>query len=82
MAYASHGFYLFHLGVFHVKIVVSLWLIYCCLVNFVVLASLNVKPILTHKEGNDILESLYLVVFTNKVVLEPGLSLKVWVEAE
>ena len=28
MAYGSHAFYPFHLGVFHVKIVVSLWLLY------------------------------------------------------
>ena len=36
VAYVSRGFYPFHLGLFHVKIVVSLWLIYCCLNGFVV----------------------------------------------
>ena len=52
MAYKSRGSYPFHLRVFHVKIIVSLWLIYCCLIAFVVLVSLIVEPILTHKEGN------------------------------
>ena len=51
MAYESHGFYPFHLGVFHVKSVVSLWLTYYCLVGFIMLASLIVKPILAHKDG-------------------------------
>ena len=50
MAYGSRGFYPFYLGVFHIKIVVSLWLIYCCLVGFVV------EPILAHKERNAIFE--------------------------
>ena len=35
MTYESHGFYPFHLRVFHVKIVVSLWLFYYCFVGFV-----------------------------------------------
>ena len=45
-------FYPFHLEVFRVKIVVSLWLIYYCLVGFIVLAYLFVEPILAYKEGN------------------------------
>ena len=36
VAYGSHGFYPFYLRVFQVKIVASLHLIYCCLVDFVV----------------------------------------------
>ena len=52
MVYVCRGFYPFHLRVFHVKIVVALWLIYCCLVGFIVLGILFVEPILAHKEGN------------------------------
>ena len=52
MAYGSRGFYHFHFEVFHVKMIISLWLIYCYLVVFVVLASLFVEPILAHKERN------------------------------
>ena len=66
MAYGSHGFYPFHLGVFHVNIVASLWLIHCCLVDFIVLAILFVEPILAHKRS--FLATLYFVVFLNKVV--------------
>ena len=51
MAYGSHGFYHFHLGVFHVKIAALLWLIYCFFVGFVVGLFFFVQPILTHKEG-------------------------------
>ena len=51
MTYWSPDFYPFHLGVFHIKIIVSLWLIYCFLVSFVMLASLIVEPILAHKVG-------------------------------
>ena len=51
MAYWSGGFYPFHLGVFKVKFVTSLWLIYCCFIAFIMLAILFVEPILTHKEG-------------------------------
>ena len=36
MAYGSRGFLPFLFEGFHVKIVVSLWLIYCCLIDFVV----------------------------------------------
>ena len=57
------GFYLFHLGVFYIKIVISLWLIYCCLVGFVVLANLIIKPILAYKEGNVIFS--IIIVFGN-----------------
>ena len=57
MAYGYHGFYPFHLGVFHVKIVVSLWLIYYCLVSFVVFASFFIEPILHIKRERSFLES-------------------------
>ena len=66
MTYGLHGFYPFHLWVFHVKIVVSLWLIYCYLVAFVVLASLIIEPILAHKEGKVIfLESYILIIISH-----------------
>ena len=72
MVYVCRGFYPFHLRVFHVKIVVALWLIYCCLVSFIVLGILFVEPILAHKEVMSFLDLLFLVVFTNKVVSELG----------
>ena len=55
-------FTIFHLGVFHVKTIISLWLIYCCLVDFVVLVSLIVKPILAYKKGNIIFR---IIVFSS-----------------
>ena len=55
-------FYSFHLEVFRVKIVFSLWLIYCCLVGFIMLAYLFVEPILAHKEGNVIFR---IIVFSS-----------------
>ena len=52
MVYDSRGFYHFHLKVFYIKIVVLLWLIYYCLVDFIMLTILFVESILTHKKGN------------------------------
>ena len=72
MTYESRGFYPFHSGVFHVKIVVSLLLIYCCLVGSVVLASLIVEPILAHKEGNVIFR---IIVFGSSF---PTSGIRAW----
>ena len=44
------------------KIVVSLWLIYCSLVGFIVLESLFFETILAHKDGNVIFR---IIVFGN-----------------
>ena len=75
MAYESHGFYPFHLGVFHVKIVVSLWLTYYCLVGFIMLASLIVKPILAHKDGKIIFR---IIVFGSSIPTKWYPSLVDW----
>ena len=73
MAYGSHGFYHFHLGVFHVKIVALLWLIYCFFVGFVVGLFFFVQPILTHKEGKVIFR---IIVFGS---LSQQIGIRNWI---
>ena len=72
MTYGFNGFYPFHLGVFHVKIIVLLWLIYCFLVGFVDVLICLLNLFWHTKRERPFLESLYSVVFPNKVVSELG----------
>ena len=58
--------------VFHVKIVASLWLIYCCLVGFVVGSIVCCTYFWHTNRKMSFLEQLHLIVFPNKVVSELG----------
>ena len=76
MAYESHGFYHFYLEVFHIKIIVSLLLIYCCLIDFSVFVSLFVEPFGHTKKEMSFLKSLYLIVLPNNTVyLIPSINI-------